>query len=147
MTGKMVMTKIDAPVPPPARPVVIVAEDDPAVRRSLQLLLHGKGYDVRSHGSATSLLGDPATRGAVCLIADYRMAGLNGVELLHGLRATGWNGAAVLITAFLSHGICIEARQAGFGEILEKPFRDRSLIDTVLRLTGADTIPAVSRLH
>src|SRR3546814_14581555 len=50
------------------RPVIALVEDDPGVRRSVQLLLQAKGYDIRSHASSKALLADPLVMGAACQI-------------------------------------------------------------------------------
>jgi FixJ family two-component response regulator len=117
-----------------ARPQVLLAEDDPAVRRSLQLLLHGQGYDVRSYASGSALLADPKARNAVCFVADYRMPGMDGVETFVALRGDGWMGPAVLLTAFPSAELKERAHLAGFSAILEKPLHERSLADALTRL-------------
>jgi len=116
------------------RPKVLVVEDDPAVRRSLQLLLQGRGYDVRSYASGASLLADRATRDAACILADYAMPDIDGIALLRELRADGWAGPAILITAYHSRNLEERAAIEGFAEIFEKPLPDRLLTDTVERL-------------
>lgn len=77
-----------------ANPKILLAEDDPGVRRALQMQLLGFGYDVRSYASSIALLADASARDAVCLIADYRMPGLDGLALLRALRESGWMGRA-----------------------------------------------------
>lgn len=116
------------------RPQVLLAEDDPAVRRSLQLLLHGQGYDVRSYASGSALLADPKARGAACFVADYKMPGMDGVETIMALRGEGWTGPAILLTAFHSPELNARAHQAGFSVILAKPLHERSLADTLSKL-------------
>lgn len=87
---------------PVDRPRLLLVEDDAAVRRSLQLLLQTKGFDVRAYASGHRLLADASADSAVGFIADYRLDGLgalDGLDVLAGLRARGWRKPAILITA------------------------------------------------
>jgi len=113
---------------------LLLVEDDPGVRRSLQLLFQANGYDVRAYASSATLLSDPSALDAVCLIADYRMADCDGIDTLERLRAKGWMGPAVLITGFPSTALSERAQKAGFGATLEKPLRKQALLKSVERL-------------
>lgn len=119
----------------PERPRVLLVEDDSAVRRSLQLILQARGYDVRAFSSGALALADPSAIEAACLVTDYRMAGMSGLDLLRGLRAVGWRRPAILITAHRSDYI-EQSEGALFDEILEKPLLDRRLCACVDRATG-----------
>ena len=119
----------------PARTRILLVEDDSAVRRSIQLLLHARGYDVRAYASGALALADPAATEAACLVTDYRMAGMTGSELLRGLRAAGWLRPAILITAHRSDYVR-ETEDARFDDVLEKPLLDRRLLACVDRATG-----------
>lgn len=119
----------------PERPRVLLVEDDSAVRRSIQLILQARGYDVRAFSSGALALADPSAIEAACLVTDYRMAGMSGLDLLRGLRAVGWRRPAILITAHRSDYI-EQSEGALFDEILEKPLLDRRLCACVDRATG-----------
>jgi FixJ family two-component response regulator len=119
----------------PQRPRLLLVEDDAGVRRSLQLLLHARGFEVRAYSAGAALLADPLADEAGCFVADYSMDDLDGLEVLARLRARGWCGPAVLITAFATADLREKALACGFDEVLEKPFREHVLGDTVVRLT------------
>lgn len=125
-------------VKPPvnARPQIVLLEDDNGVRRSLQLLLQGRGFDVKAYAGAAPLLADPEFAEADCLVADYRLADTNGIEVLRSLRKNGWTKPAVLVTAFSSAEVTAEATAAGFTEVFEKPVKDHVLITALKRLTA-----------
>ena len=116
------------PMPPdPQHPLLVLVEDDDAVRRSLQLLLFGRGFQVRSFASASSALADPGAIDARYLVADYRLPESDGVSLLRAMRARGWQGRAVLITAYASEILREAANAVGFNAIVEKPLRQQDL--------------------
>lgn len=120
------------------RPCVLLVEDDDAVRRSLQMVLQGQGYDVRAHATGATLLADPRLCEAICLIADYRMASSDGLSVLARLRSSGWLGPAILVTAFGSADIRSRAAAAGFTQVFEKPFSGRALLTAVERLVDPE---------
>lgn len=126
------------------RPYLLLLEDDAAVRRSLQLLLRARGFDVRAYATGTALLADPLARDACCFVADYRLAEIDGIEVLSRLRESGWSGPAVLITAFPSADVSERALAHGFSQVLEKPFREHALGDALARLTGRGQATAPS---
>ena len=110
------------------RPCLLLVEDDDGVRRGLQLLLQGQGYDVRSFASGRAALADVAPAEARYLVADYVLGDGDGIHLLSMLRDEGWTGLAVLITAFASPEVTAAAAKAGFATVLDKPFRDDDLL-------------------
>lgn len=115
------------------RPVVLLLEDDNGVRRSLQLLLEGRGFEVKAYTSAEALLGDPKVAIADCILADYRLSVSDGIAVLQTLRARGWTGPAILMTAFGTEELTARAKEAGFVEVLDKPFRDHAVVTAFLR--------------
>lgn len=124
------MTDQTPPLPP--RHVVLVVEDDDAVRRSLQLMLHWRGFDVRSYAAANTLLDDPESLRAECLIADYRLPDGDGVGILRALRRRGWQGRAVMVTGHPSPTLRDAAGAAGFDAVLAKPVNKHELIGAML---------------
>ncbi|WP_238537045.1 response regulator transcription factor [Caulobacter sp. AP07] len=116
---------------------LLLVEDDPGVRRSLQLLLRGRGFEVRAYASGLALLADPTALGAVCLVADYRMPEIDGLSILRRLRERGWQGQALLITAFPSARLVDQALAAGYSRVIEKPLVEAALVEAVERAVAA----------
>lgn len=117
------------------RPKILVVEDDPSVRRSMQLFLQGRGFDVRAYATAQSVLDDESASDASGMVADYRIESIDGIELLGRLRAQGWRGAALLITGYPSNELTRDAKAAGFTAVFEKPLNQHDLVDALERLT------------
>ena len=118
------------------RPLIALLEDDDGVRRSMQLLLQGRGFNVKAFSGAEALLEDPDMGNAAYLIADYWLGELDGISVLGTLRKRGWTGQAMLITAFGTAELGRRATTAGFCEVFEKPVRDHALVAALDRLTG-----------
>jgi len=121
-----------APNLPGVRPRAVLVEDDEAVRRSLQLLLHGRGYDVRSYATAAPFLVDPRPDDTDLLVTDYRLPDGDGLGILRAMRRSGWHGRSVLITAFPSAALLDSARACGFDAVLEKPLRPNELVGALI---------------
>lgn len=107
---------------------LILVEDDVSVRRGLQLLLHGYGFDVQSFGSAAPVLVAGDVLAATHIVVDFALPDYDGVALVHALRDRGWDGVAVLITAFPTAELTDAATAAGFAAVLSKPFDDQRLL-------------------
>jgi FixJ family two-component response regulator len=121
------------PSPPPpgadgARRCVLLIEDDEAVRRSLQLLLHWRGFDVLSYANAKPVLDGKQIDEIDMLVTDYRLPDGDGIGVLRALRRAGWRGKAILITAFPSAALAASAQASGFDAVLEKPLRQHELV-------------------
>ena len=69
---------------------VLVVDDDAAVRAALKFALEVEGFRVRVYDSAAALLADDSLPVRACLVIDYRMPDIDGLELVDRLRgATG----------------------------------------------------------
>ncbi|MGB3928558.1 MAG: response regulator [Sphingobium sp.] len=118
------------------RPRILIVEDDAGMRRSMQLLLQGRGFDVRAYAAADPMLLDEELTEAVCLVVDYLLGDRDGISVLGTLRNLGWRGPAILITAYPTEELRRSASEAGFSAFLEKPFKEHMLVNTVASLAA-----------
>jgi FixJ family two-component response regulator len=102
-----------------ARPVVMVVDDDPAIRTSLAFSLQTEGMMVLAYASGADLLAGPVT-GVDCLVIDYKLPGMNGLDLLAELRRRGVLAPAILITTYPSAVVRERAAASGTA-LIEKP--------------------------
>lgn len=116
------------------RPRILLVEDDDAVRRSLQLLLVSKGYDVRAYATGNGLAGDPEALLAACLVADLIIHESDALQLLHELRGADWHGPAILISGHLTDELASQAEAAGYDAVLPKPIGETLLVGWIHRL-------------
>jgi two-component system, LuxR family, response regulator FixJ len=119
---------------PSKRSMIYVVDDDHDVRSSLRFLLETEGFDVRTFRNGASLLGSPARDRADCLVVDYKMAELDGLELALRLRRLDVITPIILITGYPEPNIAAKARSAGVCEVLLKPNLEGNLIDCVRKL-------------
>jgi two-component system response regulator FixJ len=122
----------EASVGPPARKAMIyVVDDDYDVRTSLRFLLETEGFDVRTFRSGTALLGSSTRDRADCLVVDYKMAELNGLELAYRLRRLDISTPIILITGYLDERILAKAGSVGVRQVFLKPNLAGNLVDCV----------------
>jgi two-component system, LuxR family, response regulator FixJ len=104
----------------PYAPIVLIVDDDPAVRNSLMFSLAVEGFAVRAYGSGRELLDDPGLPQHGCLVIDQRLPGMSGLELLTLLRERHVSLPAILITTNPSAILRQRAADAGV-PVVEKP--------------------------
>jgi two-component system, LuxR family, response regulator FixJ len=117
---------------------VIVVDDDDAVRESLKFALELEGMNVRVYESGDELLAEPNFPVSGCLVVDYYMPSMNGVELMDRLRRRRVKLPAILITSRATDDMRKRAARSGFRQVLEKPLEDGTLLDSI---RGALSIP------
>ena len=111
--------------------MVSVVDDDASLRRSVRNLLTSVGFRVQAFASAEEFLESPLRANTGCLVLDLRMAGMNGLELLRHLMATGSRIPVIILTAHGDDEPRQRALQAGAIAFLGKPFRGDALLDAV----------------
>lgn len=110
---------------------VFVIDDDEDIRKSLQRALEKRGYAVESHSSAASFLAVFDPRRAGCLVLDYGMPDMNGLELQSHLNQRGATIPVVFITGHGGVPESVQAIKAGALDFLEKPFRQGDLVERI----------------
>ncbi len=70
--------------------IIAVVDDDPEICASLDTLLREYGYDVETFDSAETFLARASTCRAFCLIVDFHLGDITGVELAHQLATDGF---------------------------------------------------------
>ena len=112
------------------RYVMLVVDDDSAVRNSLKFILEVEGFQVRVFSSAEELLNEDSLPDPSCLVVDYYMPGMNGLELVAQLRGRDVLIPAILITPAPSENLRNRAAAAGV-PIVEKPLLGSRLLDSI----------------
>lgn len=119
------------PTPEPDRRLVLVADDDPEMRRLVSTLLRMSGHRVIEAADGTQVLNriESAMEHAPIdvIVSDVDMPGLSGLDLLAALRCARWSTPVVLLTALGDPDVRAEARELGAAAILAKPFQPDAL--------------------
>jgi two-component system, LuxR family, response regulator FixJ len=111
-------------------PVVVVVDDDPAVRGSLKFSLELEGFAVLAYASAGELLRAGDLGGCDCFVIDQRMPGMSGMELIAQLRGQKVFTPAILLISQPNPALTARAASARI-PIVEKPLFGNVLVDRI----------------
>ena len=114
---------------------VHVVDDDDDVRDSMHFLLEAEGLSVRTYSSAQALLDtDLSPRG--CVLTDFRMPGIDGLQLQARLTERGCALPVIVMTAFAEVPAAVRAMKAGAMDFLEKPCDPSAIVEAIRRSLG-----------
>jgi len=127
----------------PARPTILIIEDNPLNLELATDILEAAGYTVRQ-----ALSGEEGLRAARAdppdlILMDLRLPGVDGYAALRALKADPGTShvPTVALTAQAMKGDEAKVRAAGFDGYITKPIDTRTLPETVARLLGGDGAP------
>ena len=119
-------SRITAPTPQ-----VFVVDDDVSVRESLGALIAESGYRPQVFASSLDFLAWPRPRVPCCLVLDFSLPDLNGLELQKRLVAERADVPIIFITARGDIPMSVQAMKTGAVEFLTKPFPPQTLLDAI----------------
>ena len=118
----------------PKRGTVYVVDDDEAVRDSVQWLLEGQDFRVRSFESSEVFLARYDPREVACLIVDIRMDGMSGLELQDRLIERNSPLPMAFITGHGDVPLAVDTMKKGAMDFIQKPFKEEQLVPLVERM-------------
>jgi len=121
------------------QPVVVIVDDDPAIREALSELILSAGLQPVSYASIAELLKCDALDRHGCLILDVRMPGASGLDLQHHLVQAGNLKPIIFLTGHGDIPMTVQAMKAGAVDFLTKPVRDQTLLDAISRAIALDS--------
>ncbi|QDU55478.1 response regulator transcription factor [Aeoliella mucimassa] len=110
---------------------VYIVEDDESTREALGELIRPTGAKVVTYGSAEEFLQNVDSDQPSCLLLDHQLPGMNGCELLRQLRNDNLQMPAVLVTAYATTSMAVDAMRMGAVNVLEKPCCENQLRDAI----------------
>lgn len=111
--------------------VVAIVDDDELVRNALLDLMKAVGFRALAFASAEEFLNSGEQRRTACLIADFRLPGMSGLDLQSKLKSDGQSIPIIFITAHGDEEVRLQALRGGAVEFLTKPVRGEALLDSV----------------
>jgi len=106
---------------------ILIVEDDDSLREVIKTVLQTSGFHVESASSVKSALDCLALHPAQCVLSDFKLSDGDGMELLSQTRKLYPNIPFILMTAFSSVAIAVEAMKRGATDYIPKPFEPASL--------------------
>jgi len=119
-------------------PLVFLVDDDANIRASLARALGLRGYEVRAYASAKEFLSAYDQSRSGCLLLDYGMPGMDGLQLQKHLKEAGIGVPVIFITGHGGIPESVQAMKMGAIDFLEKPFKNSVLIERIEAAFKAD---------
>ncbi|CAH0229687.1 response regulator transcription factor [Plantibacter sp. VKM Ac-2885] len=125
---------------------ILIADDDPQILRALRITLTARGYEIITAEDGTAALNAATTHRPDLYLLDLGMPGLDGRQVIEGLR--GWTDAPILVVSGRAGSTDkVEALDAGADDYVTKPFAIDELLARIRALTrrvpGAEAEPTV----
>lgn len=112
---------------------ILIVDDEPDMLRLLSMIIKEKTpYEVTTTNNPLEAL-ELAKKGFDLLIADLKMPGLNGIELLESVKRFDEDIPTIIITAYGTVEAAVETMQKGAFDFMTKPFRKEQILFTVER--------------
>ncbi|MBI2544894.1 MAG: sigma-54-dependent Fis family transcriptional regulator [Candidatus Rokubacteria bacterium] len=126
-------------------PTLLVADDDPAVRESLERTLKREGYRVVVASDGQAGLEALKAGGVDLVLADLKMPGLSGLELLRAVKTVAPDVDVIMLTAFGTVEEAVQAMKDGAYDFLTKPFQRAQLIRLIRKALERRALIAENR--
>ena len=107
---------------------VLVVDDEENLRHMLQILLRREGYETVGAASVASALGEIETQPFDVILVDLRIPGRSGMDLVDEVRRRKLETTVVVMTAYGSKDVAVEAMKRGAYDYLSKPFESDELV-------------------
>jgi len=112
-------------------PIVFVVDDDISVRESLELLIRCEGWRPEIFCSGQEFLARPRALVPSCLVLDFSLPGLNGLEVQKRIAVERADMPIIFITGYRDVPMTVQAMKAGAVEFLTKPFGEDALLSAI----------------
>lgn len=122
---------------------VLIIDDETNIRRMMQLALEADGYDVEDASDGLKgleLFGDGSRFDAVVL--DQKMPGMDGIETLRQMLRRSPGATIIMVTAFGSIELAVDAMKAGARDFLKKPLTPALLRDALHAALSKGSLPS-----
>ena len=101
---------------------LLIADDEPNIRRVLQAIFVKDGYEVQVAENGVKALEWASANPVSLLITDLIMPDMNGVELIQKVKQKQPDTVAIVITAYATIKTCVDAMRYGASDYITKPF-------------------------
>ncbi|NQU09748.1 sigma-54-dependent Fis family transcriptional regulator, partial [bacterium] len=124
---------------------VLVADDEPNMRTTLAPILKAAGFDSVLADSAAAALARLEEESFQVLLTDARMPGMDGYQLLTEVRQRYPRLPVVMITAYATPKLAVQAIRNGAADYLSKPFDPEELVHVLRRVLQGNLLQEENR--
>ena len=125
---------------------ILIADDEESIRHVLTILLTDRGYEARAVANGADALRELVARDYDALVTDVRMPGMSGLELVPRALEISPELTILVMSAYGSHELALEAMKAGAYDYLGKPFRPDEVLLVLRKAEERERLRAQNRL-
>lgn len=113
---------------------IILIDDDEWIRDSMRIFFEYEGCNLVTLETAEEALAALGKQKFDIIIADYKLPGMDGIELFKRIQRAAGSPIKILITAYHSQSVAEMVKEAGIHALIEKPFQPETIEATLSRL-------------
>jgi FixJ family two-component response regulator len=114
-----------------ASPIVYVVDDEPMIRTAVSRLLGTVGLSCQTFGEASAFLADIDLERNGCVVLDFRLPHMSGMEVYRQLTERGSILPVIFLTGYADVSSAVRAMKAGAADVLSKPIDSQALLDAI----------------
>ena len=126
-------------------PTVFVVDDDEDARDSVCALVRSMSVRAESFSSGEAFLTAYDQTRSGCLVTDFRMLGMSGIDLLVRLKQAGMKLPVIIISGYVNVSSAVRAMKKGATNVLTKPYEQQDLWDTISKAEVQQLRPSAAR--
>ena len=112
---------------------ILIVDDEPDMRLAVRNVLKLRGYEIAEAGDGPAALAMARESRPDLVLLDMRLPGMDGIEVLDGLKKIDDTVPVVMITGYGHIQSAVDVMKLGASEYLQKPFENAQLVETVKR--------------
>lgn len=120
---------------------ILIIDDEPDMRLAVRNVLKLRGYEVFEAGDGPSALAMARADRPDLVLLDLRLPGMDGIEVLAGLKQIDETVPVVMITGYGHIQSAVDVMKLGASEYLQKPFENAQLVATVKKFVHGAPVP------
>jgi|GEM_PF-530203 len=120
---------------------ILIVDDEPDMRLAVRNVLKLRGYEISEAGDGPTALEMAREHRPDLVLLDMRLPGMDGIEVLDGLKKIDDTVPVVMITGYGHIQSAVDVMKLGASEYLQKPFENAQLVETVKRFVQGPPQP------
>src|SRR5438270_5736072 len=124
---------------------ILIVDDEEPIRQVLTEVLGGSGYVVRAAADGEEALRELSANDYDAVVTDVRMPRMDGLSLVRAIQQVAPDSTVIVMSAYGSHDLAIEAMKAGAYDYLGKPFRPDEVLLVLRKAEERERLRAENR--
>jgi DNA-binding response OmpR family regulator len=120
---------------------ILIIDDEAHIRQMMRLTLEASGYEVEEAANGEEGLARFARGGVDAIVLDQKMPGIDGLETLRRLNERAPDACVLMVTAFASIELAVDAMKLGATDFLRKPMTPEALRSAVAAALARRPVP------